>query len=55
MNKAKIEEIRKKTLATQDKVYNAKIYQYWINSNGELCRARKTELDTIECKIEIID
>lgn len=47
--------IREKVLATPDKVYSTKVFQYWINGNGELCRARKADLDTVECEIEILD
>ena len=35
-----------KTKAAPDKVYNTKVYQYWINGSGELCRAKHTDLDT---------
>lgn len=55
MNKTQIERIREKTMTAENKVYNTKVFQYWINGNGELARARKTELNTIECKIEILD
>lgn len=32
--------------ASPDKVVNTKVYQYWLNGNGELCRARRSDLDT---------
>ena len=35
-----------KVKAAPDKVYNTKVYQYWLNGNGELCRAKRTDLDT---------
>jgi hypothetical protein len=51
--------MRKKVLATPDKVYKTKVYQYWINGNGELCRARLSDLDTMamyeDSAIEILD
>lgn len=34
-----------KTKDATDKVYNTKVYQYWINGNGELCRAKRADLD----------
>lgn len=43
-----------KVLKTCDKVYNTKKYQYWVNGNGELCRARQDELNTADCEIEIL-
>ena len=49
------QRMREKVMATPDKVYNTKKYQYWINGSGELCRARQDELDTVECEIEILD
>ncbi len=49
------ERMRNKVMAADTKVYNTKVYQYWINSNGELCRARRDELDTINCEIEVLD
>ena len=55
MNKTQIERIREKTVAMENKIYNTKIYQYWINGNGQLARAKKKDLDTLECKIEILD
>lgn len=55
MNSNQIKNIREKVMATPDKVYNTKVYQYWINGNGELCRSRRDELDTIECQVEILD
>ena len=42
INKAMYEKV----MATPDKVYCTKMYQYWINGNGELCRARLSDLDT---------
>ena len=54
MNTKQIKAIREKVAATQEKVYNTKVYQYWLNGNGELCRARRAELDTPDCKVEII-
>ena len=50
-----IKNIRDKCLKTFDKVYKTRVYQYWINGNGELCRARLEELDTPDCKIEVLD
>lgn len=55
MNKTQIERIREKTMTAENKVYNAKVYQYWINGNGQLARAKKQDLNTIECEIEILD
>ena len=52
-------EMRKKVMQTRGKVYCTKVYQYWINSNGHLCRARRENLDTTEMykqgAIEILD
>lgn len=39
--------ILRKTSAAPDKVYRTKKYQYWINGNGELCRALLANLDTM--------
>ena len=51
--------MREKVMATDTKVYNTKKYQYWINGNDELCRARQDELDTMAMynpgAIEILD
>ena len=47
--------MREQVMATDTKVYNTKKYQYWINGNGELCRARRDELDTVDCEIEVLD
>lgn len=55
MTNNQIKAMRAKVMATQDKVYNTKVYQYWINGSGELCRARRAELDTVECEIEVLD
>ena len=55
MNKTQVEIIREKTIATEKKVYNTKVFQYWINGNGQLVRAKKQDLNTIECEIEILD
>ena len=53
------EKMREKVLATPEKVYNTKIYQYWITSNGSLCRARREDLDTMAMydagAIEVLD
>ena len=58
MNKT-IENIRKKVLESDNKTYTTKIYQYWIDGNGHLKRARKQDLDTMEIykenAIEILD
>lgn len=55
MNNNQIKAMREKVMGTQDKVYETKVYQYWLNGNGELCRARRNELDTLECKVEVLD
>ena len=47
--------MREQVMKTDNKVYNTKKYQYWINGNGELCRARLDELDTVDCEIEVLD
>lgn len=53
------EKMREKVLATPEKVYNTKKYQYWVNCNGSLCRARREDLDTIAMydagAIEVLD
>lgn len=54
MNNNQIESMREKVMGTEQKVYNTKVYQYWINGNGELCRAKRDELDTVECKVEVL-
>jgi len=55
MNNTQIKTMREKVMATQEKVYTTKVYQYWLNGNGELCRAKRDELDTVDCKVEILD
>ena len=55
MNSNQIKAMREKVMATQEKVYNTKVYQYWLNGNGELCRAKRDELDTVDCKVEVLD
>lgn len=55
MTNNQIKTIREKVIAAQTKVYNTKVYQYWINGSGELCRARRGELDTVDCNIEVLD
>lgn len=54
-----IERMREKVLATLDHVYVTKVYQYWINSSGQLCRARLADLDTTAMlepgAIEVLD
>ena len=47
MTTKQIETIRQKVMQTPDKVYNTKIYQYWINAYGHLVRARLVYLDTM--------
>lgn len=32
--------------ASPDKVINTKVYQYWLNGSGELCRSKRADLDT---------
>ena len=46
MTAKQIDTIRAKTMAAHDKVYKTKIYQYWIDANGHLCRAKLANLDT---------
>lgn len=55
MTNDQIKAMREKVAATQTKVYNTKVFQYWLNGNGELCRARRSELDTVDCNIEVLD
>ncbi len=55
MNNNQVKAMREKVMATQEKVYNTKVYQYWLNGNGELCRAKRDELDTLDCKVEVLD
>ena len=52
MTAKQINTIRKKVNAAPDKVYNTKVYQYWINGSGQLCRARLANLDTMEMYTE---
>lgn len=55
----RINSIREKVMSSPDKVYNTKVYQYWINGNGELCRTKQENLDTMEMynkdAIQILD
>lgn len=46
MTTKQIETIRQKVMQTPEKVYNTKAYQYWIDANGHLVRARVGDLDT---------
>lgn len=59
MTTKQIESIRKKALASYNKVYKTKVYQYWIDASGHLCRARIADLDTMAMyengAIEILD
>ncbi len=59
MTTKQINAIREKVNAAPDKVYNTKVYQYWINGSGQLCRARIVDLDTTkmysENAIQILD
>ena len=55
MNNNQIKKMRDNVMATLDEVYNTKVYRYWLNGNGELCRARRAELDTVDCEIEVLD
>ena len=59
MKQAKIEAMRGRVLSAPDKVYTNDVYQYWINGNGQLCRAFVDDLDTTEMlkegAIEILD
>lgn len=52
MTVKQINAIREKVNATPDKVYNTKVYQYWINGSGQLCRAKLADLDTTEMYTE---
>lgn len=54
MTTNQIKAMHDKVMATQEKVYNTKVYRYWLNGNDELCRAKRNELDTVECKIEVL-
>ena len=47
MTQQQIDAIRAKTEAAPDKVYNTRVYQYYIDAAGHLCRARRADLDTI--------
>ena len=57
--KINIERMREKVMATPDKVYETKVYQYWLNSSGHLCRARLADLGTTAMlepgAIEVLD
>lgn len=59
MKNINIERMREKVLATLDHVYETKVYQYWIDSSGKLCRARLVDLDTTAMlepgAIEVLD
>ena len=59
MTTKQIESIRNKVNAAPDKVYKTKVYQYWFNGSGQLCRARLADLDTTEMyndnAIQILD
>ena len=59
MNNEQVKAMRQKVMATDDKVYNTRTYQYWINGSGELCRAKRSDLDTMamyeEGAIEILE
>lgn len=59
MTKEKIKDLREKTLATPDKIYNTRVYQYYIDASGHLCRVRRKDLDTISMyspdAVEILD
>ena len=44
----RISSIREKVMQSPEKVYNTKTYQYWINGNGELCKAKRADLDTMK-------
>jgi len=46
MTSKQIKAIREKVNAAPDKVYSTKVYQYWLNGSGQLCRARLADLDT---------
>lgn len=52
-------KMREKVLATPGKHYETKTYQYWIDNNGSLCRARLTHFDTMamynDWAIEVLD
>lgn len=59
MSSEKIKAMHEKVMATATKVYETKIYQYWINEDGRLCRAYLSDLDTMAMyepgAIEILD
>ena len=59
MNSNQIKAMREKVMATQEWVYKTKVYQYWLNGSGELCRARLSDLDTMAMyepeAIEVLD
>ena len=59
MNSKQIESMRSKVMQTLDKVYNTKVYQYWIDADGHLVRARLDNLDTVAMldpeAIEVLD
>ena len=59
MTTKQIETMRAKTIGTADKVYKTKVYQYWIDASGHLCRARLEDLDTMAMyepdAVEVLD
>jgi len=59
MTTKQINEIRENVNAAPGKVYNTKLYKYWLNGSGQLCRARLADLDTTEMynenAIQILD
>lgn len=59
MSSEKIKAMHEKVMATATGVYKTKIYQYWINGDGHLCRAYLSGLDTMAMyepdAIEVLD
>lgn len=59
MKNKQIETMREKVMATPEKVYKTKVYQYWINGSGQLCRAKLADLDTMSMyedgALEVLD
>ena len=55
MTTKQIESIKAKVNASLDHEYKTKVYLYWIDINGKLCRARLDTIGRTSYKAETVE